>query len=211
MDDFEYWRLCDELSVNQAAHLTIGMRPGEVEAMNAGGAELTTGSLAAYQTNLQAALAAIGNAILGGRLAGQIRFEVGSTWDDVAECMVEVATDHPDWDRTTVLVEDLKAWLWSRGARSGFFFPDEANNPDYLNPSHPRYAPKLAAAVRAWLAVNDPRGKSPKQALTKWLRENAAEFGLSDDDGNPNQTGIEEVAKVANWQLGGGAPKSPGA
>jgi hypothetical protein len=43
----------------------------------------------------------------------------------------------------------------------------------------------------------------------KWLRENASEFGLSDDDGKPNETGIEETAKVANWQPGGGAPKTP--
>jgi hypothetical protein len=44
----------------------------------------------------------------------------------------------------------------------------------------------------------------------KWLREHAAEFGLTDDDGKPNETGIEEAAKVANWQPTGGAPKTPG-
>jgi hypothetical protein len=53
-------------------------------------------------------------------------------------------------------------------------------------------------------------GKHPKGALSKWLREHAAELGLSDDDGKPNETGIEEVAKVANWQPGGGAPKTAG-
>jgi hypothetical protein len=31
-------------------------------------------------------------------------------------------------------------------------------------------------------------GKSPKQALVKWLREQAAEFGLTEDDGKPNET-----------------------
>jgi hypothetical protein len=46
--------------------------------------------------------------------------------------------------------------------------------------------------------------------LLKWLREHAADFGLSDEDGKPNETGIEEAAKVANWQPGGGAPKTPG-
>lgn len=58
-------------------------------------------------------------------------------------------------------------------------------------------------------AVDDLKGKSPKQALSKWLREHAAEFGLSDEEGKPNETGIEEAAKVANWQPGGGAPKTP--
>jgi hypothetical protein len=32
----------------------------------------------------------------------------------------------------------------------------------------------------------------------KWLREHAADFGLTDEDGKPNETGIEEAAKVAN-------------
>jgi hypothetical protein len=81
---------------------------------------------------------------------------------------------------------------------------------DYLNPKHPRYAPKLAAAVRAWQAVTEPNGKHPKQALSKWLRDHAKEYGLVDDKGKPTETGIEEAAKVANWQPGGGAPKTPG-
>ena len=112
-----------------------------------------------------------------------------------------------------VEVESLRSWLVGRGFHTGFFFPTATGAPDYLDPDHPRYAPKLAAAVKAWLASCDEsatRGKSVKQSLVKWLRENAAEFGLSDDDGKPNDTGIEETAKVANWQPGGGAPKTPG-
>lgn len=113
-----------------------------------------------------------------------------------------------DWKLTTVSREDLVAWLTARGVRSGFFFPTGSSGPDYLCPKNPRYAPKLAAAVRAWLAVTDPNGRHPKQALAKWLREHAAEFSLTDDEGKPNETGIEETAKVANWQPGGGAPKT---
>ncbi|WP_322015967.1 hypothetical protein [Paraburkholderia sp. J12] len=115
----------------------------------------------------------------------------------------------PDWKLTTVAVEDVRAWLASRGIRTGFFFPDATDTPDYLNPKHPRYAPRLAAAVNAWLAVTQASGKSVKNAIKKWLREHAAEFRLADDDGNPNETGIEEVAKVANWQPASGAPKTP--
>jgi len=97
--------------------------------------------------------------------------------------------------------------------KTGFFFPETIVSPDYLDPKHPRYAPKLAAAVLAWMATATEAvtsGKSPKQALAKWLREHAADFGMTDDDGKPNETGIEEAAKVANWQLTGGAPKTPG-
>ncbi|MDS4068972.1 MAG: hypothetical protein RKO24_05075 [Candidatus Competibacter sp.] len=116
----------------------------------------------------------------------------------------------PDWGLTTVAVADLRAWLEAAGIRTGFFFPAATDAPDYLDPKNPRYAPKLAAAVRAWRSVTDAGGKHPKQALAKWLREHAAEFGMTDDEGKPNETGIEEAAKVANWQPGGGAPKTPG-
>ena len=110
-------------------------------------------------------------------------------------------------------MEALRAWLRRRGLRSGFFFPEGSDAPDYLDKSHPRYAPKLAAAVQAWQATGSDAaisGRSPKKALEKWLREHAAELGMSDEDGKFNETGIEEVAKVANWQPGGGAPKTPG-
>ncbi|VWX60024.1 conserved hypothetical protein [Burkholderiales bacterium 8X] len=116
----------------------------------------------------------------------------------------------PDWALTTVLVADIRTWLSGRSIKTGFFFPENADQPDYLDPQHPRYAPKLAATVRAWLAVEDPMGKHPKQALMKWLRVHGAEYGLLDDEGKPNEQGIEECAKVANWQPGGGAAKTPG-
>ena len=120
----------------------------------------------------------------------------------------------PDWSRTTICKDDLRGWLKSKNFPCEFFSPSVAKDgePDYLDssPSNLRYAPKLVAAVRAWQAITDPKGKSPKQALLKWLREHAAEFGLSDDEGKPNETGIEEVAKVANWLPRGGATKTPG-
>ena len=81
----------------------------------------------------------------------------------------------------------------------------------YLNLNHPRYATKLAAAINAWIAIDNKeklKGKSAKKALSIWLREHAFEYNLTDLDGNPNETGIEECAKVANWQEKGGAPKS---
>ncbi len=72
-----------------------------------------------------------------------------------------------------------------------------------------RYAPKLAAAVKAWRAVVDPNGKHPRTALEDWLTQNAAELELLKADGTPNKGGIEEIAKVANWRMEGGAPKTP--
>ena len=117
---------------------------------------------------------------------------------------------NPDWKETTISRVDLIAWLEKLGLRAAFFFPDMTGDPDYLDRNNPRYAPKLAAAVRAWQSVRDSAGKTPKQALMKWLNDHAKEFGLTDAQGKPNGIGIEEVAKVANWQPGGGAPKTPG-
>jgi hypothetical protein len=47
------------------------------------------------------------------------------------------------------------------------------------------------------------RGKTVKQALHIRLRQYANEFGLMKEDGNPNEQGIEEVAKIANWDTKG--------
>ena len=52
-------------------------------------------------------------------------------------------------------------------------------------------------------------GRTPKQLLAKWLRENAAQFDMTDEDGKPFEEAVENCAKVANWQPGGGAPKTP--
>jgi hypothetical protein len=70
----------------------------------------------------------------------------------------------------------------------------------------------LAAAIEAWKAVSADaelrRGKSVKQALMVWLRQHAKEFGLTKEDGNPNEQGIKEVAKIANWDTRGGRTKN---
>lgn len=115
-----------------------------------------------------------------------------------------------DVSMSRVEVESLRAWLLMRGFKRGFFFPklnDDA--PDYLDPLNPRYAPKLAAAVSAWQAVTEAGKKSPKQALDKWLRENAVRFGLTNEEGKSIETAVEECSKVANWNQSGGAPKTP--
>ncbi|WAF95196.1 hypothetical protein NUT31_01685 [Aeromonas sp. BC14] len=113
----------------------------------------------------------------------------------------------PDWDQTLLETEDIKSWLRSKGVTTGFFFPSKTNTQEYLDPEHPRYAPKLAALVNAWLAYTPIPGKTAKQVLTRWLNEHASEFGLTDDDGNP-LAGLNELASSANWDTKGGAPKT---
>lgn len=197
-----YWRLCEELSVFQAALLIVGVDPSGED-----GAYCENWDLPKRPCGYEAAKTAISNALRSGAIKGRLipifdRHEEIENTINIVESRVEVAS--------------LRAWLASRGEKPSFFFPamnnapDSNNTPDYLDSGNPRYAPKLAAAIRAWQAVTDPGSKPPKQALMKWLREHAAEFGLTDDGGKPNETGIEEAAKMANWRPGGGAPKTPG-
>jgi hypothetical protein len=194
MDPLDYWRLCDELSVVQAALLIVGEDPsGTQDYIDQQQAENRP-------EGYTAAKAALVNAIRGKRLRANI-----VEYEDLAE---------PSWHLTTISVEDLRVWLRSRGINTGFFFPEPQADPDYLSQFHDNYSPKLAAAIEAWKAVSSDdqlrRGKSVKQAVIVWLRQHANEFGLTKEDGNPNEQGIEEVAKIANWDTKGGAPKTPG-
>ncbi|OGA46248.1 MAG: hypothetical protein A3G25_16915 [Betaproteobacteria bacterium RIFCSPLOWO2_12_FULL_63_13] len=219
MEGLDYWRVCDELSVIQAALLMVGIDPSSEK-----------GYAESWQPHerphgYEAARTALINAVLSKTLCATVRhcaWERG--WNEAPEEGEIVGSDsrhreiiykaEPDWSKTTVRVDDLRAWLNRRGFKHGFFFPEATDNPDYLDPEHPSYAPKLAAAVEAWRVVStdaeQTRGKSPKKAIIAWLRLNADKFGLTKDDGKRNELGIEEVAKIANWDTKGGAPKTPG-
>ncbi|WP_367025173.1 hypothetical protein ABZN20_10180 [Methylococcus sp. ANG] len=230
----QLWNLADTLTVEQAAALIAGFDPGSVCFNTDGSAhfrDIETGLTDSTGiSDAITAFAAVVNAINSGMLKATIRRNAHSQgwdeWPDDGEGVRAeldekgepiqfsgvIFTIEPAWDKTTVSRDDLVSWLRRRGFMSGFFFPEaqDAESPGYLDPQNPRYAPKLAAAVKAWQAVTDTGGKTPKRALEKWLREHAADFGMTDEDGNPVNTAIEEVAKVANWAPGGGAPKTPG-
>jgi hypothetical protein len=197
MEGLDYWRLCDELSVHQAALLIAGCDPS------------TESNAAGNPDGYEPAKTAISNALQRGAIKGRFvplyRYDFDGNREEIEHSI--------DISNSQVEVDALRTWLAGRGLKTGFFFPETIVAQDYLDPKNPRYAPKLAAAVFAWMATANEAatsGKSPKQALVKWLREHAADFGLTDDDGKPNETGIEEAAKVSNWQPTGGAPKTPG-
>ncbi len=194
-----YWRLCEELTIFQAALLTLSIDPSGSEAY------CEDKQIHIRPFGYEPAKIAIGNALRKGLVKGTLV----PRYKHVDEDTLEPIEGSVDILLSSVEVESLRSWLASRGFNAGFFFPDIADKPDYLDPQNPRYAPKLAAAVRAWQAVTDPGKKSPKQALEKWLRENAARFGLVDDDGNPINQAVDDCSKVANWNQSGGAPKTP--
>jgi hypothetical protein len=130
VDALDYWRLCDELSVVQAALLIVDEDPSEAQYY------IEKEAPGNRPKGYNAAKAALVNAILRKRLSARI---IESGEEDFGA---------PDWHQTTIAVEDLRAWLRSRGFKTGFFFPVPEAGPDYLSHFHPNYSPKLAAARR---------------------------------------------------------------
>jgi hypothetical protein len=201
MEALDHWRLCDELSVVQAALLIVGEDPSQLQH------KIENYPPSNRPPGYDATKVALINAIKGKRLPATV---IDIVFDPLDPDGNFVGTC---WHSTTVVVEDLRTWLRSQGVETGFFFSQPNAGPDYLSNEHPNYSAKLAAAIQAWRAISaDPelrRGRSVKQALIIWLRQHANEFGLTKEDGNPNEQGIEDVAKIANWDTKGGAPKTP--
>lgn len=225
MEELDYWRLCEELSVVQAALLIVGEVPTYSEYIESWDADKRPKGYDASRTAIVQALKKHAEYMNSERtedpeydyeylvsltlrsIEGMIVPEYET---DINGCQLSAIEGTVDVCKSTVDVESLKKWLKNRGFKSGFFFPAGNNEePDYLDKSNPRYAPKLAAAVNAWLAVTDSGRRSPKQALERWLRENASQFEMVDDDGNPVGQAVEDCSKVANWNPTGGAPRTP--
>jgi hypothetical protein len=205
MEAIEYWRFCDELTIIQAALLIAGEDPGPTQDYVEGW------SAEKRPVGYEAAKTALSNALKQKAIEGQISWLPERDYNGEIVGKIEGATDV---STSLVSVESLCDFLAKRGYKEGFFARSKEPSPDYLDPENPCYAPKLAAAVRAWKAIStDPAllaGKTPKKAIEKWLRENASYYGLSDEDGNPNKDGIEQISKVTNWRPEGGATKTPG-
>ena len=196
MDDIDFWKLSDELTVVQAALLVVGQDPSPVEL------EVERKTPERQPRGYNAAKNAIMSAIRSNLLKGELRYE--------AHDIDEMPYHSPSL--SLVNVEDLKRWLRSKGFEKHFFFFPEGLDGKFLDVQHPRYSPKLAAAVRAWEALDNDdllTATTPKKAAQKWLRINAVDFNLSDSDGNPIESAIEEISKVVNWDPKGGAPSTP--
>lgn len=203
MDGVSYWRACKTLTVVQAILLILGRDPAaEAHYVEDNAPEhQPPGYLALRTALIDSMMTELGF----GNIIQLNRYDADTGQVLPIPYSVDVTV-------STIEVSQLKPWLVQRRIPSDFFLPEISCDADYLDKSNQRYAPKLAAAVNAWVAIGDEplAGRTPKQVLQKWLRDHAAEFGLCGEDGRPNETGIEEVAKVANWQPGGGAPKTLG-
>lgn len=196
MDRINRWKLADELTVYQVALLIAGYDPVEFEEDGAN----------RWPKEVNRDISPFLNALKNAARCQKLKFTpVARGFGDYA--------DDIDWDSSTIDIESLCEWLRKRNYRDGFFVERDDHVDKISDPSGEYYAPKLAAALRAWNEVTaDPaalNGKTPKKALEIWLRKHANEYGLTGKDGNPNELGIEEICKVANWKPGGGASPTP--
>jgi hypothetical protein len=198
----EWWRLADELSVHEAALLIVGVDPNSKT-----GSHCKDWKRHEQPDGYGAVIRGIGS-VLDRKVKG---VHVPYYETDINGNRTHAIDGSTNTDESSVNVESLIAWLRIRGYETGFFFPTKAveSGPAYLDKTHPRYAPKLAALVSAWLEFEDVPGKTVKQSIERWLRANAGRYGLTDDEGNPMGTTITALSAVANWKFGGAA-NTPG-
>lgn len=189
------WSLHDTFTVPEAATLLAGFDPYSVDSSGEYFRDPETNLTdSAGIKDVKTAYSLLVNAIKAEKLHADIHKDV-TMWRDVEGFDIEEACkgdcdylDLPDvstpsgtmccresidWVKTTIAREHLIAWLASRGHKTGFFFPnDSTDTPGYLDTNHKRFAPKLAAAVKAWEAMEDANLQGdlkPKSAMERWL------------------------------------------
>jgi hypothetical protein len=91
LDALDYWRLCDQLTVIQAALLLIGKDPTDLESTVRNSRDRPIG--------FDAVFSALKNSIDAGRLPARLKESDYGT----------------DWSSTTISLDDLTDWLRKRG------------------------------------------------------------------------------------------------
>lgn len=209
----DYWRLCDDVTVVQATLLALDVDPAGLQE-----SVFDTNSFEKHEKpdDFNIVFSALKNAINGGKIkpTSIVKQKRTITTEDNegAPARMEIETGDINWSETMIAIQDLKKWLIGKKIKRGFLFPEGMDGKAaYLDQSHPHYAPKLAAAVMAWLAINQDsnalRTKTPKHAAEAWLRAHAAEFNLI-WNGSVNNDAILEISKIVNWK-GGGPLETP--
>ncbi|KAF0112935.1 MAG: Uncharacterized protein FD163_641 [Hyphomonadaceae bacterium] len=202
MEAWEYWRLSDSFNLIQAALLIAGVDPSEAQDY------VEEWEPSNQPTGYQAVKTALVSAI-----------ERRDIYADLVYQKVEnnpfysFETNQPvnkvNFELTKISRVSIENFLKERKIRS-MFFPSENDDDDPENSLGEYYSNKLAAAIKAWKAVTKEPHRlnkcTPKQAIETWLRANAKKYNLIKKDGTPNEKGIQEISKVANWQIQGGAP-----
>lgn len=202
MTDLTEWKLPDAFTPIQAAALVAGASPSQVYGNGythrISTYQLRTDNPAAAKS-FKAVLSAIATALVTGALVGHLS---------------PVNPNQFELDKTLIDKQQLHDWFATKGyVTDAFQSAASPQVPPYLDPAHPHYSHKLAAAVLSWMAIlEDPalmKGVTPKKAIDKWLTKNATEFKLVRSGQCLNKLAIKEISKICNWKPEGGASKTP--
>lgn len=238
MDNLYPWRLCDVLSLEDAAVLLAGYNPEEIDRCCN-----DTNFLQNYP-----GITPFRSALIGAVKAGTLKARIGydahvRQWDEYPGIGWGVAKDaedgmttiffnkNPNWSQTLIGVEELKRWLTKRGWTSGFFFPGNEivteqekggtktnNSPDPKDKNSKFFSPKLAATIEAWETLQQDHklqdANAVVKAATDWLTENAERLSILWTDPKtgkaaPPKSTITSMAKIINWNDKGGVNKTP--
>ncbi len=199
------WRLHDTLTLHQAAALIAGIDPNKIynPHTNIEYCTYDNGGLPVFMDRYKTVFYALEQAVLAKTFF-----------------TIQGIADNANFVLSTTLInlDDILIWLKRKNFTEGFFFPNTNKIPDYLDPDHPRYAHKLAACVKVWLAMEDKnllkKGIPAKEAMKLWLGSRYKElelFYLHDNSkgkaGDINEGAIAEITRISNWSTG--APKTP--
>lgn len=190
MEELDFWKICDSLTVKQATLLTLGHNPEKYQN--------TTTSI--FPTGYIAIFSALKKAVESNKIEAKIKYN-------------DSDNSSINWDTTELDLESIRKWILPKNISNNTFFETSSNKHlNFMFPWHEYFPPKLRTAHHAWsLVTGHPElliGKTPKQALEKWIRERADLYDLLKEDGSYNETAIEEIVKVANWKPEGGVAKT---
>tara|TARA_R100000935_G_scaffold31251_1_gene51791 strand:- start:13950 stop:14750 length:801 start_codon:yes stop_codon:yes gene_type:complete len=116
----------------------------------------------------------------------------------------------PDWQLSTIKVDDFKVWMKQRGRKPWFFFPDtEEDSEAFRNPAHEHFSAELDFAVTVWQALLPERKFTGgvKSAIEAWINANPNSW---QGDEPLSGEAKKRIATLVNWNKGGGAPKTGG-
>jgi len=198
----EFWKLCESITIFQATMLILGIDPGNTRSHSV---ENSTDPVEGYGAVKTALMAAIKSKLIQAEIEEEYDYDASGEPHGVKPGTM-------DLDRTFISVDSLIDFLWKRSVSTEVFGKPEKFHQE-LDPDSEFYAPKLAAAVDAWVQVTSERRfetqGTPKRWIEKWLREHATKYALTKPDGTLNEDAIQQIAKIVNWKPEGGAGKTP--
>lgn len=126
-----------------------------------------------------------------------------------------------DPNKIQMKIDDVIAWVEKEDLNDNFFVKikeELAIKRTIQSKRKNIFSKKLYAANKAYshftnLVTENPNyvfKESPKKTIINWLEDNSERLGLTREVNGkiiPNELGIEEIAKVVNWDVKGGAKK----